>query len=73
MAQTLADVTPIMKIGTVNADIGGKGEAGSPSYLELVDTDGVSHYLFVETDGTVKVHTAVPTQDSDGSEVGGQS
>lgn len=59
--------------GPVAADLGGKGATGSPGYLKVEDTAGVAHYIFVETDGTVKTHTSVPTQDSDGTVVGGQS
>ncbi len=45
----------------------------SPGYLQLKSADGTDYYLFVEDDGTVKVHTAVPTQNSDGSVIGAQT
>ena len=46
---------------------------GAPSYIRLSSLDGTVYYLFVEDDGTVKVHTAIPTANADGSEVGAQS
>lgn len=45
----------------------------TPGYIKIYSPNGTAWYLFVEDDGTVKVHNAVPTQNSDGSEVGGQS
>ena len=69
----LSENIPALKFKKVNADIGGSGSAGSPSYLKLVDLDGVARYLFIETDGTVKVHTAVPTADANGDVVGAQT
>jgi hypothetical protein len=56
-----------------NPIIGGTGEAGSPNYLRLYDLDGVLWYVFVETDGTVKIHNAIPTADADGTVIGSQS
>ncbi len=44
-----------------------------PAYIWLHSPDGSAWYLFVEDDGTVKVHNAAPTQNSDGSAIGGQS
>lgn len=73
MVNKLSDYNPALKFGKPNADLGGTGTTGAPSYLEIVDTDGVSWFIFAETDGTVKIHTAVPTQDSDGSVVGAQT
>lgn len=73
MARQLSDINGALKQEYVAGDIVGTGESGSPAALKLKDTDGVAWYLFVETDGTVKVHTAVPTQDSDGSVVGAQT
>ena len=45
----------------------------NPGYLHLKSLDGTDYYLFVEDDGTLKIHTAVPTQNSDGSEIGTQT
>jgi hypothetical protein len=74
MAYTLANFLSALKpAGKLAADIGGRGVTGSPAYLKLPATDGTANYLFFETDGTLKRHTAVPTQDSDGTVVGGQS
>jgi hypothetical protein len=44
-----------------------------PAHLHLESPNGTNWYLFVEDDGTVKVHSAVPTQNSDGSVVGAQT
>lgn len=50
------------------------GSGGTtPAYIKIHSPDGSAWYLFVEDDGTVKVHNAAPTQNTDGSEVGGQS
>jgi hypothetical protein len=69
----LSENTPALAFKKVNADLGGSGSTGSPSYLKLVATDGADFYVFVETDGTLKIATGLPTQDSDGSVVGSQS
>ncbi len=44
-----------------------------PGFLHLKSADGTDYYLFVEDDGTVKIHTAIPTQNSDGDVVGAQT
>ena len=44
----------------------------TPGYLHLKSASGTDYYLFVEDDGTVKIHTAIPTQDADGDVVGAQ-
>lgn len=69
----LSDNIPVLKNKQVNADLGGKGTTASPVYLKLVSINGTARYIFVEDDGTVKVHTAIPTANTDGSEVGSQS
>lgn len=69
-------IAALAPTGEIAFDAGGKGVAGSPTYLKLVSggaTGGTAYYLYIEDDGTVKVHTAVPTADSDGSVVGSQS
>lgn len=45
----------------------------TPSYLKLASPNGTVRYLFVEDDGTVKVHTSAPTANTDGSVVGAQT
>jgi len=45
----------------------------NPSYLHFETEDGSDWYLFIEDDGTVKVHNAVPTANGDGSAVGDQT
>ena len=46
---------------------------GQPGYLHCTTLNGTSYYLFIEDDGTLKIHTAVPTANADGSEVGTQT
>jgi len=57
--------------GTLTLWDGAGGNA--PAYIKIHSPNGTAWYLFVEDDGTLKVHNAVPTQNSDGSVVGGQS
>ena len=45
----------------------------TPGNIKIHSPNGTAWYLFVEDDGTVKIHNAAPTQNSDGSAVGGQS
>jgi hypothetical protein len=45
----------------------------TPGYIKIHSPNGTAWYLFVEDDGTVKVHNAAPTQNSDGSVVGTQT
>lgn len=54
----------------MNPVLGGTGEAGSPNYLRLHDLDGVLWSVFAATDGTARIHNAIPTSDSDGSPIG---
>ena len=50
------------------------GAGGSlPAYIEFRAPAGESWFLFIEDDGTVKVHTVAPTANTDGDEIGGQS
>jgi hypothetical protein len=46
---------------------------GTPGYTMLRSPNGTAWYLFVEDDGTLKVHNAVPTANADGDAVGGQT
>ena len=57
--------------GILNLYDGGGGN--TPGYLVLYSPNGTANYIFCEDDGTLKRHTAAPTQNSDGSEIGGQS
>jgi len=50
---------------------GGGGTA--PGCLKMASPNGTVWYLFVEDDGTLKVHSSAPTQNSDGSAVGDQT
>jgi hypothetical protein len=50
------------------------GASGNtPAYIKIHSPNGTAWYLFVEDDGTIKVHNAAPTQNSDGSVVGAQT
>jgi len=44
-----------------------------PGYIKIHSPNGTAWYLFVEDDGTLKIHNAVPTQNSDGTVVGTQT
>ena len=55
--------------GVVTAWDGGDG--ASPGVLRLASRNGTPYYLFTEDDGTIRVHTALPTLNSDGTAVGG--
>jgi len=44
-----------------------------PGYVKVMSANGTDYFLFVEDDGTVKVHSAVPTQNSDGDAIGDQT
>ena len=57
--------------GDINLFAGSGGSA--PGVICMYSADGTAWFLFVEDDGTVKIHNALPTQNSDGSAVGGQS
>jgi len=45
----------------------------TPGYACLGSPNGTLWYLFVEDDGSVKIHNAVPTQNSDGTVIGAQT
>ncbi|RPJ38904.1 MAG: hypothetical protein EHM35_03485 [Planctomycetaceae bacterium] len=57
--------------GTVTLWDGSGGN--TPGYIKIHSPNGTAWYLFVEDDGTLKVHSAPPTANGDGSAVGGQS
>jgi len=42
-------------------------------YIALTSDDGSVWYLFVEDDGTLKIHNAAPTANADGNAVGDQT
>lgn len=58
--------------GVVGIDKG-SGTTANMAYIRMQSADGTDYYLFIEDDGTVKVHTAVPSANTDGSEVGAQT
>lgn len=45
----------------------------APGYVKMTSANGTDYFLFIEDDGTVKIHSSVPTQNSDGDAVGDQS
>lgn len=57
--------------GVISAWDGSGGSA--PGCLRLCSPNGMQWYLFIEDDGTLKVHSALPTQNADGLEVGSQT
>lgn len=57
--------------GVVTAWDGSGGSA--PGCLKIASPNGTVWYLFVEDDGTLKVHNALPTANADGSVVGSQT
>lgn len=57
--------------GVVTAWDGSGGSA--PGVMKLASPNGTVWSIFVEDDGTLKVHSALPTQNSDGSVVGSQT
>ena len=57
--------------GIISAWDGSGGSA--PGTLRLASPNGTIYYLFVEDDGTLRVHSALPSTNSDGSVVGTQS
>jgi hypothetical protein len=57
--------------GVVTAWDGSGGSA--PGVFKLASPNGTVWNIFIEDDGTLKVHSALPTQNSDGSVVGSQT
>lgn len=55
--------------GVVTAWDGGDG--ASPGVLRLASRNGTTYYFFAEDSGTLRVHTALPTLNSDGTSLGG--
>lgn len=49
------------------------GGGNTPGHIILGSPNGTLHYFFVEDDGTLKQHTAAPTQNTDGNVVGAQT
>jgi hypothetical protein len=69
--------------GTVTAGVSGAtrgvlkafhGAGGNtPGYVLLYSPNGTPWYVFAEDDGTLKIHNAVPTANTDGTVVGTQT
>lgn len=57
--------------GTLNLWDGSGGN--TPAYILMHSPNGSAWYLFIEDDGTVKVHNAAPTANGDGSAIGDQT
>lgn len=57
--------------GVLEARYGSGGNA--PGCVKLHSPNGTPYFVFVEDDGTMKVHTALPTQNADGTVVGSQT
>lgn len=45
----------------------------TPGCMKIHSPNGTAWYVFVEDDGTLKIHNALPTQNSDGTVVGAQT
>lgn len=48
------------------------GMEGGIPYIKLTSADGTVYYLFADNSGTLRMHTAIPEADSDGTELGTQ-
>ena len=57
--------------GAVTLNNGSDGNTAG--YLTLESRNGTSYHLFVEDDGTLKIHTGAPANNADGDEVGTQT
>ena len=57
--------------GTLTLWDGGGGN--TPGYVKIGSPNGTVWYLFVEDDGTLKVHNGAPTANADGDAVGDQT
>lgn len=57
--------------GALAVDAGSGGSA--PAFAKLQSPNGTDWYLFIEDDGTVKVSSSEPTQNSDGDVIGAQT
>jgi len=49
------------------------GGGNTPGHIIVGSPNGTLWYLFVEDDGTVKIHNATPTANADGSAIGDQT
>jgi hypothetical protein len=56
--------------GVLKAHEGAGGQA--PACIQLASPNGTAYYLFVADDGTLRVHSSLPAQSTDGASVGGQ-
>jgi hypothetical protein len=71
----LSDYVAALKLLPGNADsldIGVEPTSGI-SWLKLTSADGTAQYIFVSNAGDLKIHTAEPTDDTDGTVVGTQT
>lgn len=62
-------VSALKNSGVVAFDAGGRGTTSSPGWTKVLDTDGTARYLFVDTDGRLRLHTSEPTANTDGTVV----
>lgn len=68
---TLKQFLPVLQnAGLLGFDTGGQGTSSSPVYIKFVDTDGTAKYAFIDTNGYLRVHTSIPTANTDGDIVG---
>lgn len=72
---SVADQISIGTTGVTRATILMTSGAGgnTPAYIRLCSPNGTNWWLFVEDDGTLKVHTGPPAANTDGTVVGSQT
>lgn len=75
---TLLQITAPLHVGRDGATVGAltlwDGAGGNtPGYAKIHSPNGTAWYVFIEDDGTVKIHNAVPTANADGSAIGDQA
>jgi hypothetical protein len=59
---------------TVTAVSDGTVSTFQPGMIEMKEADGTPHYLWVDSTGDLRIHTAIPTDpEADGTIVGTQS
>ncbi len=66
----------LITAGVIGSQVGvleACSDGSLPGYLKMGSADGTLQYIFVENNGTLKRHTAVPTANADGSAIGGQT
>jgi hypothetical protein len=59
---------------TTFSDVAAKGSGANPGFLKLLTAANVEYWLWVDSTGDLRIHTAEPADpDADGTIVGTQS